>query len=424
MHRLTFFGILFFFLLTSCDPGNSDNRLNIDLSSRDLKTHISYLAADELKGRVTGSPGSAKAANYIADQFREFGLNPLESNQTYFQEFTANMNVLNNPHSDETTQFEDEKRLARNVVAIQEGTSHPERFVVIGAHFDHLGMGKFGSLYSRDDPQIHNGADDNASGTAGLLELAQYFSRRPTGKSLVYVAFSGEEMGLLGSRHFVENPPIPLEQIDAMINLDMVGRLNEQKLLIFGTGTSDDWPAVLDRVQFDSLNIETIQDGTGASDHTSFYNKKIPVLHYFTDTHADYHRPSDDPEFINYQGEQRVLRHLVQVINTIDTLSAGRLQYTEAPVTQQRDVTLDGPTLGVTPDYGFSGDGMRITGTRTNGPADRAGLSGGDIITAMAGKAVEDIYKYMEILNSLEKGQTATITILRNGEELTFEIEL
>lgn len=403
----------------------SSTKLTAEITPGDIKNHISFLAKDSLKGRETGTPGEAMAARYIADHFRQFGLQPLGDDSTYYQQFTVNMSVMNNPHSTDTTaNFLDEERIARNVVGLLKGTDQPETYIVIGAHYDHLGTGKFGSLYDRDDKQIHNGADDNASGTSGVLELAHYFSENRPQKSLLFITFSGEEMGLLGSQHFVDEPTIPLEQVQAMINMDMIGRLNDNELLIFGTGTSDRWETLITQANADSLTIKTVPDGTGASDHTSFYNKQIPVLHYFTDTHADYHRPSDDTEYINFEGEDQVLEHLRRLISAMDTLDEGQLTYTQAPVTQDRNVMIEGPTLGVTPDYSFDGTGMRITGVRSDGPAEKAGLQNGDIIIRLNGKDLKDIYAYMDALNTLEEGETTTVTVNRDGTEQTFDITL
>ncbi len=411
-------------LLAGCNSSEDVQTFEPGITPGDIQSHISYLASDDLRGRETGTAGEAKAASYIAGYFEQFGLSPAGDENTYFQEFTINMSVLNNPHNSDTTAFPDEERIARNVAALLEGTGESDSHIIIGAHYDHLGTGKFGSLYNRNDSTIHNGADDNASGTAGLLELAHYFSEHPTGKNLLFIAFSGEEMGLLGSQYFVENPTIPLAESIAMINMDMIGRLDNNKLLIFGTGSSEGWSTLIQKANTDSLVIETIPDGTGASDHTSFYNKQIPVLHYFTDTHADYHRPSDDAEFINEEGQDKVLEHIKNLIISLDNLSEEELAYTEAPVTQNRNVTLSGATMGVTPDYGFSGKGMRITGVRGGGPADRAGLKSGDIIIKIAGKELKDIYAYMEELNKLEEGQLTTVTVLRDGSEQTFDILL
>lgn len=409
-------------LLTGCNSSEDVQTFEPGITAGDIQSHIAYLASDDLSGRETGTAGEAKAASYIAGYFEQFGLSPAGDENTYFQEFTVNMSVLNNPHNSDTTVFPDEERIARNVVGLLEGTGEANSNIIIGAHYDHLGTGKFGSLYNRNDSTIHNGADDNASGTAGLLELAHYFSEHQTEKNLLFIAFSGEEMGLLGSQHFVDNPTISLAESVAMINMDMIGRL-DNKLLIFGTGTSEGWAPLIQKANSDSIVIETIPDGTGASDHTSFYNKQIPVLHYFTDTHADYHRPSDDAEYINEEGQDKVLEHLKNVIIGLDSLSSEELAYTEAPVTQNRNVTMSGVTMGVTPDYGFSGKGMRITGVRGGGPADKAGLKSGDIIIKIAGNELKDIYAYMEELNKLEEGQHTTVTVLRDGSEQIFDIE-
>ena len=311
--------------------------LSTEIEPNDIKTHIRFLADDSLKGRETGTPGEAIAANYIADTFSDFGVQPLGDRNTYFQKFTVNWASVANPHSSDTTREHGEKRLSRNVVGVIEGNEQPDSYVIIGAHYDHLGTGSFGSLGNRHRNQIHNGADDNASGTAGLLELAQYFAHHAPQKSIIFVAFSAEEVGLLGSQHFVDNLPVPLDRVTAMINLDMIGRLQENKLMIFGTGSSPGWKSLLSGIPADSLNIQLIADGTGASDHTSFYNRQIPVLHYFTDTHADYHRPSDDPLYINYEGEDRVLEHLLTLIKRLNTLETGQLAFTEVPASEQQD---------------------------------------------------------------------------------------
>ena len=402
-------GILLF--LVQCSPEQAESELSDEIRPSDIQTHITFLASDELAGRETGTAGEAKAAGYIADHFKRFGLRPAGNENTYFQEFRIDMSTLNNPHRGDTSRsgvtFPDEERVTRNVVAAIEGTEDPGTYIILGAHYDHLGTGKFGSLYNRDTTSIHNGADDNASGTAGLLELAHYFSNNPPQRSLLFIAFSGEEMGLLGSAHYAENPTIPLDQSIAMINMDMIGRLND-KLLIFGTGSSPGW--------------DSLPDGTGASDHTSFYNKQIPVLHYFTDTHADYHRPSDDPEYINASGQDLVLEHVKRVVLSLQTVSKDHLSYSEAPQTRSRDVTLSGVTMGVTPDDGFSDKGMRITGISGGGPAERAGLKSGDIIIKLADTELEDIYSYMKVLNTLKKGQQTTVTVLRDDREQTFDI--
>ncbi|MEX0608164.1 MAG: M28 family peptidase [Balneolaceae bacterium] len=421
--------ISFLFLLMcpfiSCTSSDHNNATFPDISASDITTHITFLAGDDLKGRESGTAEEAKAANYIADYFRDFNLEPAGDERTYFQEFTINTATLKNPHTDTTTQDSTaEKRLSKNVVGLLQGNGESDEVIIIGAHYDHLGYGEFGSLYSGEQKRIHNGADDNASGTAGLLELAEYFSANRPQTNLLFIAFSGEEMGLLGSQFFVENTNIDLSQARAMINMDMIGRMHQNKLLIFGTGTTENWANILTTANSDSLQLDLVPDGTGASDHTSFYYKDIPVLHYFTDTHADYHRPSDDTGYINAEGQRLVLAHVARVISALDTLPKESLAFIAAPGQQRQAMAMNGPTLGVLPDYGYDGTGMRITGVTEGRAAEQAGLKDGDIIIQIAGNPLEDIYAYMTALNTLQKGQKTTITVLRNGEELTFELQL
>ena len=332
-----------------CSGQQADSELETQITAGDIRTHIRFLADNDLMGRETGTPGEARAANYIADHFEMFGLEPEGDGNSYLQIFTASLSIHGSPQRTDSLPPDNPHRISRNVVGKITGSEHPDRYIVIGAHYDHLGMGGYGSLYKGSEPKIHNGADDNASGTAGVLELAQYFSQpahRPQ-KSLVFVAFSGEEFGLLGSGHFVENPPVPLDRVEAMINLDMIGRLNENKLLIFGTGTSQQWSQLVEHANTDSITIAARVSGMGSSDHSSFYNRRIPVLHYFTGTHPDYHRPTDDPRFINYEGEDAVLEHVRRVIVQIDTLAPGRMGFAETPDSSDHDMTLRGVTLGV-----------------------------------------------------------------------------
>ncbi|MEP1306366.1 MAG: M28 family peptidase [Balneola sp.] len=409
-------------LLISACTQNSRSYLSEDITPLDIETHITFLASDSLNGREAGSADEAIAANYIADHFRDFGLEPAGDDGTYFQEFTINTSVLNNPHASQDG--EGEKRLSKNVAGLLQGTANSDEVIIIGAHYDHLGLGEFGSLYRGDEPKIHNGADDNASGTAGVLELAQYFSENRPQKDILFLAFSGEEMGLLGSAHFAENPTVDLDNAFAMINMDMIGRMSDKKLMIFGVGTADKWTALADSANTGNLDLNLVKDGTGASDHTSFYYKNIPVLHYFTDTHADYHRPSDDTEYINMNGTALALHHLVRVMVQLDELSKTDMEFIEAPGEQRQSMSLDGPTLGVLPDYGYDGKGMKITGVTKGRAAANAGVKGGDIIIGLAGEDLEDIYGYMSMLNKLKKGQKTTITVLRDGKEMTMDLEL
>lgn len=421
--RTLFFSAVTVGLLISCSPDEDSKSTSPAILPSDVSTHIDVLASDDMKGREAGTAEEAKAANYIADHFRAYGLDPAGEDDTYFQEFTVNMSVLENPHASDSDSSAD-KRMAKNVAALLQGTGDSEEVIIIGAHYDHLGMGEFGSLSSSSEPKIHNGADDNASGTSGLLELAEYFAQNRPETDLLFLAFSGEEMGLLGSQHYVENPTVDLENALAMINMDMIGRMSDKRLMIFGVATTDSWETILTDANIDSLDLDLVPDGTGASDHTSFYYKDIPVLHYFTDTHADYHRPSDDPEWINAEGQAFLLQHVARAIEQLDAMDKPDLQFNEAPGEQRQSMSMDGPTLGVLPDYGYDGDGFRITGVSDGGPASKGGLEGGDIITRIGDMEVADIYAYMGALNELKKGESLEVVVVRDGEEMTFELEL
>ena len=262
-----------------------------------LYRDIEYLSSDSLEGRESGTKGEAYAAEYIAMRMKGLGLSPKGTNG-YFQTFSFSPKI--NPHSN----HEDlTKRISiTNVIGFLNNGA--KKTVVIGGHYDHLGHGIMGSLHSAKDSAIHNGADDNASGIALMLDLAKELKRKIFSKhsNYLFIAFSGEEMGLLGSNFFCKNPTIDLETLDYMLNFDMVGRLDESKgLAINGVGTSPNWKRELNKANKKSLKLVLSESGTGPSDHTSFYLKDIPVLHFFTGQHEDYHKPSDDIEKINFE---------------------------------------------------------------------------------------------------------------------------
>jgi hypothetical protein len=567
------------------------------VTAADLRTHVRYLASDELEGRRSGEPGNAAAAEYIADHFRRAGLVPLGENGSYLQPFTfvsavrlgeensfsvrsadgtgltltpdtdfrplgfsadtavtgpivfagygitsaeksyddyAGLEVTGavvlvlrhgpdgtDPHSDfaRHTSFRNKARAARdrgaaalviipgpaeepedglvklaydqsfagsgiptlsmtraaadrifavagvtvaalqdsllarktprsfllpgrtaslrssvrkvvdttmNVVGLLRGT-RTEEAVLIGAHFDHLGRGGEGSgSLVPDAEEIHNGADDNASGTAGLLELAEYFAAEGnrTGRSLIFAAFSGEEMGTLGAQHYVNAPPFPLGSTVAMLNMDMIGRVKENGLTVHGTGTAVVWPEIVKNANTAAggtpFTIKEVTDGIGPSDHSQFYGKDVPVLFFFTGTHEDYHKPSDDWEKLTYPDQERVVQLVGRIAAAVTTAA-------DRPVFQKTKsagpmASGDGRgfsvTLGVVPDYAWSGEGMRVDGVRSEGPADKAGMKSGDVVVRMAGKTVLNIYDYMGVLGELKPGQEVTVEVKRGGETL------
>lgn len=322
------------------------------------------------------------------------------------------------------TMLEPDIKDSHNVLGLIKGSDPEAGTIVIGAHYDHLGMGESGSLFRGPEPKIHNGADDNASGTAGMLELAEYFSVNKPRHSILFMGFGSEEMGLLGSDYYVNNPTHAMDEKRAMINLDMIGRMTNKKLLIFGVGSSAYWEKTLLAANTDSLDLRLVPDGTGASDHTSFYNKGIPVLHYFTDTHSDYHRPSDDTDYIEFEGKVMVLNHVRRVVEAIDAMTNEQLAFTQAPVTQTRNMTLGNVTLGVLPDYGYEGPGFKITGTTEGRAGAKAGLQAGDVITKLGDIEIKDIYDYMESLSKFKPGDKTIILLKRGDEELRLEVQL
>ena len=301
--------------------------------------------------------------------------------------------------------------------------NNAEQTVVIGGHFDHLGYGSSGSR-SPGTGDIHYGADDNASGTAGVLEAARYLTQTDlTSNNYLFIAFGAEEKGLLGSRHFTNSDAYDMERVNYMFNYDMIGRLEDGNFTLFGTGTSPMWESTIDNNAYDGFNIRKSASGMGGSDHTNFYLKDIPVLFFFTGIHNDYHRPTDTPDKINYQGMREILAFSFDMIADLD--NQDRLAFTTTPVQrrgQQRRGT--GATLGVMPDHAWEGDGVKIIGIVDNRPAQRAGLLQGDVILSINEESVPDIQEYMRIMNGLQSGQKAMISLVRGDEVVEMEVEL
>lgn len=294
--------------------------------------------------------------------------------------------------------------------------------VVIGAHHDHLGRGEVKGSRELNSNEIHNGADDNASGTSALIELSKKLKKRKFGKfNYLFIAFSGEEMGLLGSKYFIENPTVDLGTITCMLNMDMVGRLNKT-LIINGTGTSPFWNGAIEKLRQDSAVITKIkltESGIGASDHTSFYLAGIPSLHFFTGQHEEYHKPTDDMATLNLPGEVKVMEKIIILIGLLPANE--KLTYTKTKDEGMRSGFK--VSLGIMPDYTFDGEGVRIDGVKEGKPAALAGLQKGDIIMSLAGEKIPDIQKYMSILGKMEKGQKVEIIYLRDGKATTSEIQ-
>lgn len=318
---------------------------------------------------------------------------------------------------------------ARNVLAILPGASPTlrEQYVVVGAHYDHLGFGGEGSL-APDETAVHNGADDNASGTAAVVESARILAEGPRpDRSILFMAFTGEERGLWGSAHFVSDPTVPLEDIVAMVNLDMVGRVVNDELTIFGVGTAAAWDEIIDEANAGlarPLVIAKSPDGYGPSDHSSFYGAGIPVLHLFSNTHQDYHRPSDDWEKINVDGEERVIELTARLAARL--ASGGPDAVALTTIVQEQPAPAGGssssgygPYLGTIPDMTPRDFGLRLTGVREGSPAAKAGLQPGDVVVEFDGNEIADIYAYTYALQAKSVGDSVTIVVERDGERVT-----
>lgn len=532
------------------------NAQDITALSAKLRYHVYYLADDSLAGRLTGTTGEAKAANYIVQEFKKTGLQPAGENGNWLQPFTftakqtfggsvatfdkeklsfgteyampavtASGNVKgktvdvgfgiqnsqlkhddyagkkdlngkiffirlgspdgNNPHgkfgADAT--LEQKITLAKKMGAVgvvfypattdeplpndpldrrtraaalpaiylkkplssklpQEVSLKTEirkttttghnvagwinnnapYTVVVGAHYDHLGDGSLGGSLSTAKKAIHNGADDNASGTAGLIELAAELKKRnDTRFNFLFIAFSGEELGLLGSAYFAKNPTVPIDQVTAMLNMDMIGRLDSttMQLGVHGVGTSPFWKEAVES-QAGPLQLKTTESGTGSSDHTSFYLQNIPVLHFFTGTHRDYHKPEDDAEKLNYQGQAEVVAFMLRIIEQMPPNE--KLAFTKTADEDSRNTPRFKVTLGVMPDYFYEGKGVKVDGVTEGKPGHAAGMQAGDIITKLGDYTITDMMAYMKALAAFEKGKTVKLEVERNNKTVPLEV--
>lgn len=538
------------FLFVHVQPATAQKLRKADRAVlENLKTHIGYLADDKLEGRRAGTPGEAKAMNYISDQFRAIGLAP-RGEDGYLQPFPiydgkmvsktsfffvndhelhpekdffplpfskeASLEALpaialkeagmpwlidlretleknaDNPHFDAygaiadmarevkskgatalivynssgsgdihfdpkdktpgadipvifvtheaarryfrdasatldlkfRTAVGDKMRTGHNVIGYIDNKAG--RTVVLGAHFDHLGYGEDGnSMLRTGEKLIHNGADDNASGTAALIELARILKQsKDKHNNYLFIAFSGEELGLFGSKYFVEHPTIDLAGVNYMINMDMVGRLNDSThtVTVGGYGTSPSWSSVVKTGRKSAFEIRTDSSGTGPSDHTSFYRKDIPVLFFFTGLHQDYHKPSDDANKINYEGEVYIIRFIEDMVGELDKEDQ-KLVFTKTRETQTATSARFSVSLGIMPDYTYSGTGVRVDGVSDGRAAQKAGMKAGDIITQLGDTAVTSLETYMQALSGFKKGDTTLVKYKRGDNEIEAAIQ-
>jgi hypothetical protein len=430
---------------------NAEETAEAAANARLARTVI-YLSSDELEGRGLGSKGLDLAADYIAGQFREIGLKTNLYDGTPFQKFTV---PVTSPHgmkpataektsdtNGKTTHSEsnaagsdstlppaeaEPKRIElKNVIAVLEGEGpHADETIVIGAHYDHLGRGEPGSL----DPgshEIHHGADDNASGVAAMLEIARQLAAREKKlpRRIVFIAFTGEERGLYGSAHYVKDPLVPLDKTIAMLNLDMVGRLTDDKLIIYGNGTAAEWDDLINRLnEKHAFQITRHPEGFGPSDHSSFYAKQIPVLFFFTGTHKDYHLPTDTFDKINVDGMRRVADLVADAAISI-AQADGRPTYKEVAGGSQFAKSGDRPYFGSIPDFSQDQPGYTLMGVSKGGPAEKSGIKGGDIILRLGVYPIANLDDFDTALRKFKAGDRVTVLVKRSGEEMKVEVTL
>ncbi len=399
---LIFLGFVF-----SCKPQiNQENLITED---------VTFLASDALEGRQTGTKGEKEAATYIENRFKQLGLQP-KGTSGFLQTFSFKPKT--NPHDEVKFDVNGDGTITgNNVIGFLDNNA--ENTIIIGAHFDHLGFGGEGSLYRDAIKAIHNGADDNASGVSVLLNLAAKLITKNTGNNYLFMAFSGEEMGLLGSNYFVKNPTIDIKKVSYMINMDMVGRMKKDSTLaVYGTGTSPIFKQVL-KSHNNSFKLIQQESGVGPSDHTSFYLVDIPVLHFFTGQHEDYHKPSDDSEKLNYDGMKLISEYIFNIISDFD--DNGKLAFRKT-VNESESTPRFKVGLGVIPDYLYDGQGMRIDGVSEGKAAQKAGLQKGDIIVKLGDSTITNMMSYMRALSIFKEGDKTSVVIKREAKEVIKEI--
>ncbi|TYA52167.1 M28 family peptidase [Formosa maritima] len=380
-----------------------------------IKEDVTFLADDKLEGRETGTKGEQEAAAYLVERFNEMGLQPKGTNGFYQ---TFSFKPKTEPHAEVkyVTIAEDSTITGTNVLAYIDNQA--ENTIIIGAHYDHLGFGSDGSLH-RGEKEIHNGADDNASGVAVMLDLAGKLKKANTSNNYLFMAFSGEEMGLLGSNYFTKNATLDLSKANYMINMDMVGRLKQDSTLaVYGVGTSPRWKQTLSATNPGFKLVEQ-ESGVGPSDHTSFYLQDIPVLHFFTGQHDDYHKPGDDTEKLNYEGMDAISNYIFDIITELD--KSGKLAFRKTK-NESEETPRFKVGLGVVPDYLFDGEGMRVDGISEDKPAQKAGLQKGDIVVKLGDSTIVDMMSYMRALSVFKVGDSTQVVVKRNGKDIQANI--
>lgn len=366
------------------------------------------LAHDSLEGREIGTQGELKAAKYIAERYGQIGLSLAPNQKSFFQVFTKNLKA--HPHD---TLFTGKEVTGRNVIGYLDNSA--EKTIVVGAHYDHLGWGGSGSLHT-GDPEIHNGADDNASGVAGLLFIADKLKQQHLSHNVLFIAFTGEEKGLLGSNYFINQLSSNPEEFHFMINMDMIGRIDSlRRLAVYGIGTSPAFTPALEDIANRGFTFKYDSSGLGPSDHTSFYLNNIPVLHFFTGQHAQYHKPTDDVELVNFSGLYDVSSFITDLICKLDAEQTVAFTKTRDKRKGSKERSFK-VTLGIIPDYLYDGTGLKIDGTKADRPADKAGLQKGDVILQLGEVEILSMHDYIRVLGMHEKGDKVPIVYRRETE--------
>lgn len=402
----------------------------INYSSPDgVHPHSKYAAYHDLATRIKLAEKKGAAAvlvynttDYLDDPARSFNRLKAANIPVIFVHRRHLDLLQSEPSLDAlTVAMQENARPAHNVAAFLDRGA--KKTIVIGAHYDHLGYGDEGSRYRGDERLIHNGADDNASGTAGLLALARYYAANPesTRHNLLFLAFSAEEKGLLGSKHFVDASPVAPEDMLCMLNMDMIGRLDQdQALVVNGTGTSPLWQQAMADIDCYGLNPQANPSGVGPSDHTSFYLKEVPVLAFFTGAHQDYHHPNDDAHKVNYEGMYEVIGYVGSLVQWLN--DHADMTFTETKQEDNQNRPRFSVTLGVMPDYAYGGEGMRIDAVTEGKPADKAGMQAGDVVIKMGPFPVTGMQSYMRSLGQFKPGDETTILIKRTGKEMALTV--
>ena len=394
--------------------------------ARAIAANVAFLASDSLGGRKTCQPGNAAAAAYLARELQRTGARPAGDSSGYLQHWTTG-------NTSGTREAGIANCATMNVVAVFPGRGAlAGQYVIAGAHFDHLGTGRFGSL-AGDSGQVHNGADDNASGTAAVLELARLTARdralrdnRPR-RAVILALWSGEEEGSLGSAWYASHLGMPKDSVTAYLNFDMVGRMQNGRLIAKGSLTATEWPALLDSVNATArLDLHPSGDGWGPSDHASFYAQKIPVLHFFTDLHSDYHRPSDDTPLINADGIVQVADFAMALVRRLDRMP-GRLTFVDVPPPAPPAAAQSGrprPSLGTIPDMSSEPGGVLLSGVRPGSAADSAGMRQGDILVGIGADSIGNLNDFQNALMSHAAGDTVEVRYKRGNELIRRTVRL